>query len=147
MAYKEAALRGIAVNQDGRSSTMTAPNGPSQTLVVQVALAEAKMNHHEVLHMECHGTGTPLGDPIEVGALQAGSRAASLQEGRRQQSLAVSAVKTSVGHLEGAAASPGLLKTVTLLSRRSAFAVVHLYSLNPHLDPSEDVPQAGQFAV
>ncbi|CAK9102644.1 unnamed protein product [Durusdinium trenchii] len=139
-----AALRGIAVNQDGRSSTMTAPNGPSQTLVVQVALAEAKMNHHEVLHMECHGTGTPLGDPIEVGALQAGSRAASLQEGRRQQSLAVSAVKTSVGHLEGAAASPGLLKTVTLLSRRSAFAVVHLYSLNPHLDPSEDVPQVFQ---
>lgn len=46
--------------------------------------------------MECHGTGTPLGDPIEVGALQAGS----LQEGTRLQPMATSAVKTSVGHLE-----------------------------------------------
>lgn len=46
--------------------------------------------------MECHGTGTPLGDPIEVGALQAGS----LQEGARLQPMATSAVKTSVGHLE-----------------------------------------------
>ena len=134
----QAALRGIAVNQDGMSSTMTAPNGPSQTLVVQTALMEAKLKHHEarwtasilhqnyvislvhvgdkrlcvfsvtgffctlqywwlqVLHMECHGTGTPLGDPIEVGALQAGS----LQEGARLQPMATSAVKTSVGHLE-----------------------------------------------
>ena len=50
----------------------------------------------QVLHMECHGTGTPLGDPIEVGALQAGS----LQEGSRQQPMATAAVKTSVGHLE-----------------------------------------------
>ena len=50
----------------------------------------------QVLHMECHGTGTPLGDPIEVGALQAGS----LQEGARLQPMATSAVKTSVGHLE-----------------------------------------------
>lgn len=46
--------------------------------------------------MECHGTGTPLGDPIEVGALQTGSR----QEGLRELPMAVSAVKTSVGHLE-----------------------------------------------
>ena len=47
----EAALRGIAVNQDGRSSTMTAPNGPSQTLVVQTALMEAKMSHHEAVEV------------------------------------------------------------------------------------------------
>eukprot|EP00438_Fugacium_kawagutii_P009333 Skav234551 [mRNA] locus=scaffold2556:403336:403587:+ [translate_table: standard] len=54
----EAALRGIAVNQDGMSSTMTAPNGPSQTLVVQTALVEAKMTHHEaMLGMACWARG------------------------------------------------------------------------------------------
>ncbi|CAE7837291.1 eryA [Symbiodinium sp. CCMP2592] len=135
----EAALRGTAVNQDGRSSTMTAPNGPSQTMVVAAALAEAMLSHHQVRHFEAHGTGTPLGDPIEVGALQAGS----LDEGPRQQPLGVAAVKTNVGHLEavGAAASPGLLKTVALLSRRTALSLVHLHALNPHLTLLEDVPQ------
>ncbi|CAE7688667.1 eryA [Symbiodinium pilosum] len=156
-----ATLKGSAVNQDGRSSTMTAPNGPSQTLAVATALSEARLRHHEarkraqkvldsteprgsnaaatqVQHHECHGTGTPLGDPIEVGALQAGS----LEEGIRKQPAALAAVKTGVGHLEGAAASPGLLKTLALLRCRSALAVVHLHSLNPHLSLLEDVPQA-----
>ncbi|CAE7807052.1 eryA [Symbiodinium sp. CCMP2456] len=141
-----AALRGTAVNQDGRSSTMTAPNGPSQTMVVATALAEAMLQHHQVRHFEAHGTGTPLGDPIEVGALQAGS----LDEGARQQPVGLAAVKTNVGHLEGAAASPGLLKTVALLSRRTAgdlvssaraLSLVHLHALNPHLTLLEDVPQ------
>lgn len=132
-----AALRGTAVNQDGRSSTMTAPNGPSQTMVVATALAEAMLSHHQVRHFEAHGTGTPLGDPIEVGALQAGS----LDEGPRQQPVGVAAVKTNVGHLEGAAASPGLLKTMALLSRRTALSLVHLHALNPHLTLLEDVPQ------
>ena len=62
---------GVAVNQDGRSATMTAPNGPSQQSVMSTALQEANMVAAEVGHMECHGTGTPLGDPIELGALRA----------------------------------------------------------------------------
>eukprot|EP00931_Biecheleriopsis_adriatica_P048348 TRINITY_DN27935_c0_g1_i1.p1 TRINITY_DN27935_c0_g1~~TRINITY_DN27935_c0_g1_i1.p1 ORF type:complete len:5156 (-),score=1260.04 TRINITY_DN27935_c0_g1_i1:82-15549(-) len=132
-----AALRGIAVNQDGMSSTMTAPNGPSQTLVVATALQEAKMQHSQVTHMECHGTGTPLGDPIEIGALQAGS----MEQGGRSQPLAVAAVKSIVGHLEGSAASPGLLKTVALLQRRAALPTLHLRALNPHLSQLQEVPQ------
>lgn len=61
-------LRGTYVNQDGRSSSLTAPNGPSQQDVMRGALADADMLPSEIGALEMHGTGTPLGDPIEVGA-------------------------------------------------------------------------------
>jgi acyl transferase domain-containing protein len=89
-----ATLLGVAVNQDGRSTTLTAPNGPSQQDVMGIALGEAQRTAMEVTHMECHGTGTPLGDPIELGALQA------MNKGRGHDlPLVVAAVKSNVGHL------------------------------------------------
>ena len=90
-------LRGTAVNQGGRSSTLTAPNGPSQQAVIRAALEEAELAPASVTALSMHGTGTPLGDPIEVGAA-----AAVLVEGlnghRVQQPLALSASKSWVGH-------------------------------------------------
>ncbi|GLI63378.1 hypothetical protein VaNZ11_006235, partial [Volvox africanus] len=62
-----ALVRASAVNQDGRSSSLTAPNGPAQQAVVRAALAEAGLPPNQLTSMEMHGTGTPLGDPIEVG--------------------------------------------------------------------------------
>ncbi len=64
-----AIVRGSAVNQDGRSSSLTAPNGPSQQALVAACLLEAAMEAAAVALAAVHGTGTPLGDPIEVGAL------------------------------------------------------------------------------
>lgn len=64
-----ALLRGSAVNQDGRSSSLTAPNGPSQQTLVATTLAASRAAAAEVAYVAVHGTGTPLGDPIEVGAL------------------------------------------------------------------------------
>ena len=60
---------GSAYNQDGRSSGLTAPNGPAQTMLVRTALAVAGAMPHHVGLVSMHGTGTPLGDPIEVNAL------------------------------------------------------------------------------
>ena len=64
-----AIVRGSAVNQDGRSSSLTAPNGPSQQALVAACLQEAELEATAVSLVAVHGTGTPLGDPIEVGAL------------------------------------------------------------------------------
>lgn len=61
-------LRSTFVNQDGRSSSLTAPNGPSQQAVIQGALKVAALQPSDIGVLEMHGTGTPLGDPIEVGA-------------------------------------------------------------------------------
>ena len=86
-------LKGSAVNQDGRSSSQTAPHGPSQQAVIMTALAEAELEPQSVSCMETHGTGTALGDPIEVGAL-----GNTLGEGRSADvPLALCAVKTNLG--------------------------------------------------
>src|SRR5690554_1970801 len=66
-----AVIRGSAVNQDGRSNGLTAPNGPSQTAVIRAALADARLEPKDISYIETHGTGTSLGDPIEVQALGA----------------------------------------------------------------------------
>jgi acyl transferase domain-containing protein len=68
--YHVAAFAGSSVNQDGRSATITAPNGPSQQAVIRAARREARVSALETAFCECHGTGTGLGDPIEMGSLQ-----------------------------------------------------------------------------
>ena len=87
---------GSAVNQDGRSSSLTAPNGPSQQDVVRAALAASRMPPAEVTGLQMHGTGTSLGDPIEVGAL-----AAALVDRRQGGApLVLMAAKSWSGHAE-----------------------------------------------
>ena len=61
-----ALVHGSATNQDGRSNSLTAPNGPSQQMCITDALAMGGINPSQVSYLECHGTGTSLGDPIEV---------------------------------------------------------------------------------
>ena len=91
-----ALIRGLAVNQDGRSSGLTVPNGLAQAAVVRTALMNAGISPSQVSYVETHGTGTSLGDPIEVEAL-----GNVLGEGRSQdQPLFLSSVKTDLGHLE-----------------------------------------------
>ena len=95
-----AILHGSAVNQDGRSSSLTAPNGPSQTALIKTALAMSHLAPQQLALISVHGTGTQLGDPIEVGAIGqavAQSRAEGLHK------VALVSNKSCYGHTEGAA--------------------------------------------
>src|SRR6185436_14692428 len=105
-----AVIRGSAVNQDGRSNGLTAPNVISQQEVIQQALAQAGVAPADLLYVETHGTGTALGDPIEIEALAAvlGQRV----QGAGCTVCTVGSVKANIGHLEAAAGIAGLIKVV-----------------------------------
>ncbi|HXA49392.1 MAG TPA: beta-ketoacyl synthase N-terminal-like domain-containing protein, partial [Candidatus Acidoferrum sp.] len=124
-----AVIRGSAVNQDGRSGGLTAPNGPSQEAIVRQAMANAGVAPSEIGYIEAHGTGTPLGDPIELRALGA-------VLGKRD-GVAIGSVKTNIGHLEAAAGIAGLIKTVLALQHRAIPPHLHFKSPNPHVPWSD----------
>jgi microcystin synthetase protein McyD len=127
-------IRGSAVNQDGRSHGLSAPNGPAQIEVMRRALARAQVDPAEVGYLESHGTGTPLGDPVEVQAIDTVYGRA---EGRVAP-LALGAVKANIGHCESAAGVAGLIKLVLLLQHDRLPPIAHLDRLNPHFEDLSD---------
>lgn len=125
-----AIIRGSAVNQDGRTSGLTVPNGPAQQAVIRRALQEARVTPADVQYIEAHGTATPLGDPIEVGALNSVFGAAHTPE----QPLLIGSVKTNLGHLEGAAGIASLIKVVLALQHRHIPGQLHFQNPSQRID-------------
>ncbi len=122
-------VRATAVNHDGASSGITAPNGSSQQKVLRAALTAAGLAPADVDYVECHGTGTSLGDPIEVQAL-----AAVYGEGRDgDRPLGLGSAKAVIGHLESAAGIAGVCKVLASLRHRKLPAAVHSTPRNPNI--------------
>jgi acyl transferase domain-containing protein len=124
-----AVIRGSATNQDGNTNGITAPNGLAQRAVVQRALRDAGIDADAIGYVETHGTGTALGDPIEVEALAAVLGG----EGAAAGPCHLGAVKTNIGHLEGAAGIAGLIKSVLVLEHGEVPRNLHFTGLNPHI--------------
>jgi myxalamid-type polyketide synthase MxaE and MxaD len=124
-----AAIRATAVNQDGRSNGIMAPNAQAQEAVLREAYAQAGISPAEVQYLEAHGTGTPLGDPIEAGSL-----AAVLGQGRGPDFACVlGSVKSNLGHPEAAAGVAGVIKTALALSHGTIPPNLHFREWNPML--------------
>lgn len=124
-------IKGTAINQDGHSNGITAPNGLAQQAVIRQALEQGKIEPEQIQYVETHGTGTPLGDPIEVAALQA------VLQGHRSTPCWLGSVKTNVGHLESAAGIAGLIKVVLALQHEQIPAHLHFHTLNSHIELDE----------
>jgi 3-oxoacyl-(acyl-carrier-protein) synthase len=118
---------GACLNQDGRSASMTAPNGPAQQECIRGSMREAGLSANQVTCAECHGTGTALGDPIEVGALR------GVMQDRKIPIFQTSA-KTHIGHLEAGAGTAGVVKCMLMCAACAGSPNCHLLVLNPHLD-------------
>ncbi|MBI1357393.1 MAG: SDR family NAD(P)-dependent oxidoreductase [Acidobacteria bacterium] len=124
-----AVILGSSINHDGPSGGLMVPNGLAQEALLRDALARAAVQPQEVQYIEAHGTGTALGDPIELEALQA-----ALGAGRTPENpLLVGSVKTNIGHLEAASGVAGLLKVALALDRREIPPHLHFATPSPHI--------------
>jgi acyl transferase domain-containing protein/acyl carrier protein len=125
-----AVIRGSAINQDGRSNGLTVPNGASQEAALRAALRQAAVSPLQVQYAEAHGTGTPVGDPIEANAL-------GNVLGRHRpagERLVMGSVKSNIGHTESAAGIVGLIKVALALKHRQIPPNLHFRRPNPAID-------------
>ncbi|KAI1854205.1 hypothetical protein JX266_001346 [Neoarthrinium moseri] len=126
-------IMGTAVNANGRTNGVTNPSGPAQEIVIRAAYKNAgDLDPSETMLLECHGTGTRVGDPTEVKA--AGNVFGPGRSSNYADRLMVGSVKTNVGHLEGACALPGILKVVAALENGEIPPTLHIKTPNPLID-------------
>lgn len=124
-----AVIQGSGTNQDGKTSSLTAPSGPAQTTLIQEVYQRFDLDPRSIGYVETHGTGTPLGDPIELHALSDALRAAALPPA----SIPIGSVKGVIGHSLTAAGIASLLKVVLALKHRSLPPCPLSTGLNGHI--------------
>ena len=125
-----AVIRATSVNQDGPSSGLTVPNRVAQVQLIERALEVGKLQPTDVSYMEAHGTGTQLGDPIEVKGIQD-----AYGKGRdANHPLLLGSAKSNIGHLEGAAGIASVIKVILSLNHRVLPPNLHLKQLNPKIN-------------
>ena len=137
-------IRGTAVGQDGKTMSLTAPNDRQQAAMMKAALADARLHPSKVHFVECHGTGTKLGDPIEIkGIVHALCKSRSADAAPP----VLSSAKSTVGHTEAAAGLVGLLKLTLSLNYRAVTGNpdVGAEGLNPMLTSPKVVISPAHF--
>lgn len=127
-----ALIRGSAVGHDGPSAGLTVPSGTAQASVLTEALRRANIDPNDVNYIEAHGTGTKLGDPIEVHAIEQ----VYARDRGQGNPLHIGAVKSNIGHLEVAAGAASVIKVALALGQRTIPPHLHFSTPNPDLDLS-----------
>ena len=122
-------VKSVAVNHGGRANFLTSPNAGAQANVIREALREAGLPPEAISYVECHGTGTKLGDPIEIEGLKEAFRGASAR-------IALGSVKPNIGHTEPVAGLAGLIKVLLCMQNRRLPALLHYRKQNPYFDLS-----------
>jgi acyl transferase domain-containing protein/short-subunit dehydrogenase/acyl carrier protein len=133
-------IKGSAVNHDGKSTGLMAPSQLAQEQLIQSALKDAKLPAAAIDFVECHGTGTSLGDPVEVGALQ------DVYGKDRTSPLHLGAVKSNMGHLEGAAGIAGFMKMALSVYHAGIPPNVHFNAINPYINNKNIIIPAKNIA-
>jgi acyl transferase domain-containing protein len=123
-----AVIKASSVNQDGASSGLTVPNGDAQEKLIRRVMSKAQLIAGDIDYLEAHGTGTTLGDPIEVRAI-----GATYGERNSEHPLKLGSVKTNIGHLEGAAGIASVIKVILALQHEMLPKHLHFTKLNPHI--------------
>ena len=129
-------VRGSAINHGGRANSLTAPNAAAQTEVISEALDKAGISAETITYIEAHGTGTALGDPVEINGLKmafAQSSSGQSSGSRSQYYCGLGTVKTNIGHLETAAGIAGLVKVLLSLKNKVRPGLVHFKQLNRNI--------------
>ncbi|MBF0453054.1 MAG: amino acid adenylation domain-containing protein, partial [Candidatus Magnetomorum sp.] len=132
-----AVIRGSAENHGGRAATLTTPNADAQSRLIVNAWKRANIDPETITYIETHGTGTSLGDPIEIQALTDAFTHLYQKWGKGvpdHEHCALGSVKTNIGHLEAAAGVAGVIKTVLAMNHQKIPATVHFETLNPHIE-------------
>lgn len=125
-----AVIKGSCINQDGTAASITVPNVESQKEVVIKAWESARINPETISYIEAHGTGTKLGDPIEID----GITAAFKQYTDKKQFCAISSIKTNMGHLYESAGVAGLVKAIMALQYRELPPMIHFERPNARIN-------------
>ncbi len=126
-----AVIRSAVSNQDGRSSSLTAPSQTSQEKMLRKAYRDAGIDLSQISYIETHGTGTPVGDPIEARAL------GNVVGVDRQEPCLIGSAKTNIGHLEAAAGMAGLIKGALVLHHQTIPAHLNFERPNPNIPLDE----------
>ncbi|TVT86074.1 SDR family NAD(P)-dependent oxidoreductase [Pseudomonas sp. H3(2019)] len=127
-----AVIKGSLVNAGGKTGGYTVPNPNAQAQLIERVFKKSGVEPQTVSYVELHGTGTALGDPIEVGSLTRAFKSAA--SGGAVASTAIGSVKANVGHLEGAAGIVGLTKVLLQFKHKQLVPCLHLETLNPKID-------------
>lgn len=127
-------IKGAAINHGGHVSSLTVPNPIAQANVIVAALQRAKITANSINYIETHGTGTALGDPIEVNGLKKAFHMLAGEQELASHFCGLGAVKTNIGHLEAAAGLAGVIKVLLALRHQQLPGNLHCKKLNPFVE-------------